>query len=169
MSNWAFYPLYPLLIHIFALPFAAYPKAGLLAGIAISNISALVALIYLYKLSMREFNRSIAARTVLYLMLFPMSFYLSAVYPEALFMAFVISCIYYARMQRWWLAGFLGSLAALTRPQGVLMVIVVGWEYWQYLGDRFARLESHEQIIVTRFTNWLSSRILGLWRALSAW
>jgi len=169
MSNWAFYPLYPLLIHVFTLPFAAYPKAGLLAGIAISNISALVALVYLYKLTMREFNRSIAARTVLYLMLFPMSFYLSAVYPEALFMALVISCIYYARMQRWWLAGFLGGLAALTRPQGVLMVIVVGWEYWQYLGDRFAPLETQGKNIVTTFTNWLSSRILGLWRALSAW
>src|SRR5258708_5684729 len=84
-------------------------------------------------------------------------------------MALVISCIYYARMQRWWLAGFLGGLAALTRPQGVLMVIVVGWEYWQYLGDRFAPLETQGKNIVTTFTNWLSSRILGLWRGLSAW
>ena len=168
-SNWAFFPLYPLLIHIFAIPLATYPNTDLLAGIATSNASALIALIYLYKLTMREFNRSIAARTVLYLMLFPMSFYLSAVYPEALFMALVISCIYYARMQRWWLAGFLGGLVALTRPQGVLMVIVAGWEYWQYLGDRFAPLEAQEKNIITRFTNWLHSRILGLWRALRDW
>src|SRR5260370_36174952 len=102
-------------------------------------------------------------------MVLEMSVYVSAVYAEALFMALVNRCIYYARMQRWWLAGFLGGLAALTRPQGVLMVIVVGWEYWQYLGDRFAPLETQGKNIVTTFTNWLSSRILGLWRALSAW
>src|SRR5260370_26743641 len=105
-------------------------------------------------------------------MVLEMSVYVSAVYAEALFMALVISCIYYARMQRWWLAGFLGGLAALTRPQGVLMVIVVGWEYWQYLGDRFAPLETQGKNIVTTFTNWLSSRILGLCRApeaLRAW
>src|SRR5260370_26846595 len=166
MSNWGFYPLYPLLIHVFTLPFAAYPKAGLLAGIAISNISALVALVYLYKLSMREFNSSIAARTVLYLMLFPMSFYLSAVYPEALFMALVISCIYYARMQRWWLAGFLGGLAALTRPQGVLMVIVVGWEYWQYLADQFAPLQQPQRGLQS-IKEWCRSRSLGLWHSLA--
>ena len=169
MSNWAFYPLYPLLIHVFAFPFAAYPNADLLAGIAISNISALVSLVYLYKLTMREFNRRIAARTVLYMMLFPMSFYLSTVYSEALFMALVISCIYYARMQRWWLAGFLGGLAALTRPQGVLMVIVIGWEYWQYLSDHFVPLEAQGQDSVRRCTNWLYSRIFGPWRALRAW
>ncbi len=169
MSNWAFYPLYPLFIHVFAFPFAAYPKSGLLAGIAISNISALVALIYLYKLTIREFNRSVAARTVFYLMLFPMSFYLSAVYPEALFMALAISCVYYARIQRWWLAGLLGGLGALTRPQGVLMVLVVGWEYWQYLGDSFAPLEAQGQGIIVGLQDWLRSRFIGLWRALTVW
>ncbi len=169
MSNWAFFPLYPLLIHIGALPIATYPNAGLLAGIAISNSAAFVALIFLYKLTRQEFNRRVAARTVLYLMLFPMSFYLSAAYPEALFMALVISGVYYTRRQRWWLAGLLGGLAALTRPQGVLMVLVVGWEYWQTLSDHVAPLGTPEQGSIARLQHWLRSHVLGLWRALRVW
>ncbi len=168
MSTWAFFPLYPLLIRLIASPFGSTMDTYRVIGIIISNSAALVAATYLYKLTTREFNHTIAARTIFYFALFPLSFYLSAIYPEALFIAFIVSCVYYTRLHRWWLAGLLGGLAALTRPQGTLLVIVIGWEYWQVLADHYAPL-SPTTGIVAQMREWLRSRFLGLLRSLASW
>ena len=113
-SNWGFFPFYPLVNRLVAFPFGSAWLTYQIVGILVANIAALIATIYLYKLTTKEFNNAIAARAVFYLGLFPMSFYLSAVYPESLFLALSIGCIYYARLRRWWLAGLLGALATLT-------------------------------------------------------
>lgn len=167
-SNWGFFPFYPLVIRLVALPLGSAWSTYQIVGIFVSNSAALIAAIYLYKLTTKEFNHAIATRAVFYLGLFPMSFYLSAVYPESLFLALSIGCIYYARLRRWWLAGLLGALAALTRPSGVLLVVALAWEYWNVLGDNAAPLK-HSTGFVTSIGEWLRSRFIGLWRSLSAW
>jgi len=169
-SNWAFFPLYPILIRLVATPFAhgTADDTYRIAGLVVSNVMALVACTYLYKLTKHEFGTSIAFRTIVYLILFPMSFYLTAIYPESLFLALTIGSVYYARTRRWWLAGIFGGLASLTRPQGVLLLAVVGWEYWQWLGDQNAPMQMASGI-VTSVQEWLRSRFVGLWRGLSSW
>lgn len=167
-SNWAFFPLYPLLMRLIALPFGSNQNTYNVVGILLANVAVLIALIYLYKLTTKELNSLAAARAVFYLLLFPMSFYLSAIYPESLFLALSVSSIYYARLQRWWLAGLLGGLAALTRPAGVLLVFGVGWEYWQFLADQYAPMEQTSGVSA-RAGNWLRSRFIGAWRSLSSW
>ena len=168
MSNWAFFPLYPILIRLIATPFGTGDDTYRIAGLVVSNVMALVACTYLYKLTKHEFGSSIASRAVMYLALFPMSFYLSAIYAESLFLALTIGCVYYARTRNWWLAGLFGGLASLTRPQGVLMLAVVGWEYWQFLAEQFAPMQ-----VVTgamaMVQAWIRSRFVGLWWALAAW
>ncbi len=164
-SNWAFFPLYPLLLRVLALPFGNSMTALSIAGIVVANGATVAAAIYLYKLTAKELNQSMAARAVFYLAFFPLSYYLSAVYPESLFLALSIACIYYVRTRRWWLAGLCGAFAALTRPQGVLLVAVAGWEYWQYLADHFYPLESHTGFDAVKY--W--PRLLGLLRALRSW
>jgi hypothetical protein len=168
MSNWVFFPLYPLLIRLTASPFGTGDDTYRFAGIFVSNVMALVACSYLYKLTKHEFGSNVAARAVIYLLLFPMSFYLSAIYTESLFLALTVGCMYYARTRRWWLAGIFGGLASLTRPQGILLLVVVAWEYWQYLGDQFAPMHMVTGI-VARGQEWSRSRLLGLKRALAAW
>ncbi len=167
-SNWGFFPLYPLLIHLLASPFGSSWYTSSLIGLVISNIAAFVAAFYLYKVTTKEFNQTAAARAVIYLALFPMSFYLFAIYPESLFLALLISSLYYARSHRWGLAGILGGLAALTRPSGVLLVVAIGWEYWQDLADRFAPLQP-SATLAGRIRGWLRSRFSGLWKSLSHW
>jgi hypothetical protein len=164
-SNWAFFPLYPILMHFFALPLLPHSSAYVIAGVAISNIAAFIAVLFLYKIVAREFSAPIASRAVIYLALFPMSFFLSAAYPESLFMALILGCFYFTRTHRWWLAGLLGGLAALTRPQGILMAIVMTWEYWQYLSDSYAPLKPAENMRL-RILDWIHSRSIGLWRSL---
>lgn len=167
MSNWAFFPLYPLLMRLLALPFGIQDDTLSIAGLVLANVAAVVAVIYLYKLTAKELGEKIAARTVVYLALFPMSFYLSAIYPESLFLALSIGCLYYARTRRWWWAGLLGGCAALTRPQGVLLAVVIGWEYWQYLSYCFAPVEASAGRMV-RAQSWLHSRFVGFWRAFAS-
>ncbi len=166
-SNWAFFPLYPLLIRLLAFPFSTSPHHPyLFAGLAITTISAFVAMFYFYKLTAYELNSHKAAKAVMYLAFFPMSFFLSAVYPESLFLALSVACVYYARMHRWWLAGLLGGLASLTRPQGVLLLAVVVWEYWQAVAEQHAPLLEQQRSWFVAARAWIRSRFVGIWIAL---
>jgi Dolichyl-phosphate-mannose-protein mannosyltransferase len=161
-SNWAFFPLFPLLIFLLAHLFGGSETAFSLAGLFVSNAAALIAVTYLYKLAQREFGANIASLSVIYLALFPTSFYLSVIYTESLFLACSVACIYYARKQRWWLSGLCGGLASLTRAQGVLLLIPVAWEYWQVLSDRYDPLASTGEFhLQERIRAWFTSRLRG--------
>ena len=167
-SNWGFFPLYPLVIRMLAWPFGSSPFVYNLVGLIVSNLAAFVAACYLYALTAREFNQAVAARAVYYLVLFPMGFYLFAIYPELLFLALVISSVYYARQRRWWLAGILGGLASLTRVSGVLLVLALAWEYWQCCAERFGPLEEATTMKVS-IRLWLRSLCIGGWKSLAHW
>jgi hypothetical protein len=137
-SNWVFYPLFPLLVQLVAHLLGGSAGAFGIAGVLVANVAALVAVIFLYKLVRHECGAVVAARAVLYLAVFPTSFYLSAVYAESLLLACSVACLYYARTRRWWLAGLCGAAAALARPPGVLLLVPLVWEYGQTLRDHQA-------------------------------
>jgi hypothetical protein len=115
----AYFPLYPLLIR------AATPLFGsaLLAGAAISLAAMPAALYLLHRLARLDLSERAAALTVLLVALFPTALFLSAVYTEALYLLLSVGAIYAARLDRWRYAGLLGAGAALTRPNGVLVVL----------------------------------------------
>jgi hypothetical protein len=168
-SNWAFFPLYPWLIAWIHGLFGSSEDAYVITGVVISLIASVAAIGYLYALVFREFGKRVAALTVLYLSLFPTSFYFSAVYPEALFLLFVIASIYYARRQSWLLACLLGGLAALTRPQGIFMIVPIGWEYLRVTAqwnDPLPRLRiSSLGMGLKSIYIWFLARVQGLWKA----
>jgi len=163
MSNWIFLPLFPMLIYPLGHLFGGSLAAFNIGGIVISNLAGLVAVTYLYLLVRREFDTRTASRAVFYLALFPTSFYLSAIYPESLFLACALACIYYARQRRWWLAGICGALASLARIQGFLLIVPVAWEYWQALSDFYSPLPDMSGMTLSQKAyTWLHSRCLGL-------
>ncbi len=162
-SNWAFYPLYPLLISLFGHLFGGTSESFILAGLFISNTAALIASIYLYNLIYLEFDRQTASRTILYMFLSPLAFYLSAIYTESLFLMFAIASMYYVRRQAWWLAGLCGGLAALTRSQGFLLTVPLAYEYLRILSDRYILLPSSMPTSrVARLLIWFKIRLQGL-------
>lgn len=158
-TNWAFYPGYPLSIYLVGSFFGGTDLADTLAGLLISNGCALIALIFLYRLVKRDFCASVARRTVLFMIVAPPGFYLSAVYSESLWLALSISCLYYARQRRWWLSGFLGTLAAFTRPQGVGLLVPLIWEFWQNVSAREKPLLAEHRW--QRVKAWFISRSQG--------
>lgn len=116
----AFFPLYPLAMR--ALGWVV--GSPLLAGVAISLACLLVALAALHRLAALELGSERAARTTVLLTAFaPAAVFLSAVYSEALFLAVSVGALLAARQGRWAWAGALGALAALTRSNGVLIVV----------------------------------------------
>jgi hypothetical protein len=165
-ADWVFYPLYPLLISGAGRLLGGSSTAFIIAGVLISNLASVTAITYLYLLVRKELNRAVAGRTVLYLAVFPMSFYLSAVYTEGLFLALAIACIYYARKRAWWIAGLCGGLAALCRSQGIMLVVPLAWEYTRVLSERYAPLPAQ---LPQKFSEQASLRLrcylLGLSRA----
>jgi hypothetical protein len=160
-SNWAFFPLYPLLIHIGAYPLGGTDDAQYSVGLIIATFCAFLAAVYLFKLTALEFGEQTASRAVLYMGLYPMSFYLWAVYPESLFLLLLLSSSYYARRRRWLLAGALGAIAVLTRPQGVLLFAILGWEFWQTTADRWAPVTGRAPGATGLAEEWVRSRIVG--------
>lgn len=125
VSNYGWYPLYPLLIKIFS--FIGYDLAAFL----ISNIASFFAIVYLFILIRDEFGASVTKRSILYILLFPTAYFMTAMYTESLFLLFIVASFYYARKDKWLAAGIFGFLAALTRMQGAIMVFPLLYMYFK--------------------------------------
>lgn len=121
----AFFPLYPILIHLVTL----VVRHPVIAAMLIANVANLGVLLVLYRLVAEDFGEELAARSVLYLAIFPTAFFLAAGYSEALFLLFVLAAFYLMRRRRWWLAGLVMFLATLTRSTGVVLVVPFCYEY----------------------------------------
>lgn len=123
-SSVAFFPLYPLVVRAVAWPFGSSAEATLFAGIAVSSIAFLAALIVVHRLA-AHMTGSIetARRATLYLAVFPFSFYFTRFYTEALFLLLTVSAIWLATRGRWLPAGLAGALAAATRPNGIVIAL----------------------------------------------
>jgi hypothetical protein len=137
-SNTAFFPIYPLLMKAvyFLLP-GDRDATFFLAGCVVSNAALVVALYYLVLLVRIDFDHRTAARTVLYLLVCPSTLFLSAVYTESVFLATTVAAFYYARNNRWVLAGLLAGAATVTRSAGFLLAAPLLLEYlaqrrWQW-------------------------------------
>lgn len=122
----AFFPLLPLLIR--AITWLV--GDSLIAGLIITNTALLGATMLLYRLAEEEWGDSIAARTVWYLLIFPTSFFGSAIYSESLFLLCAIGALYFARKGYWESAAMLGLGAALTRLIGILVGPLLLAEWW---------------------------------------
>ncbi len=122
----AFFPLYPLLIRLIG----HFAQDDLIAGLLISNAAFFFGLLYLYKLLEHEYDRTVARRAIFYVSIFPTAVYFSAVYTESLFFFLTVASFYYMRSQRWLVAGIFGFFAALTRSEGLLLVVPFAIEWF---------------------------------------
>ena len=126
-SNYAFFPLYPLMIRILA-----YPLWGLglnpiasatLAGVLISALGTLAGMLALFDLSRETLGEEGALRAAFYLIVFPTGFFLIQVYTEGLFVGLAFGCLAMLKRQQWLPAALLAAAATMTRAVGIALVI----------------------------------------------
>ena len=140
-SYTGFFPLYPALVHTIS---QLLHRDILLIGIIIANLSFFAALVVFYRLVEHEFEAETAARCVLYLSIFPTALLFFNAYNISTLFFLFISCFYLLRRARWWLAGFVGLLAALTDLIGILLFIVFIAEFLrQYIVAQPSRKQPH--------------------------
>ena len=121
-----FYPLYPLAIRcVGTLLGGRYALAGVLISQVCYGFSAVV----LAKLAKKECAHPGAALAAYWL--YPFGFFCQGVFTEGLFLLLTVSGLYLIREKRWLAAGAVGLLAALTRVQGMLLLLPGAYRAWQ--------------------------------------
>lgn len=143
-SNLAFFPLYPALIRAVTSLIPGTPQAQeiLLAGVLISNLCLLGAMLIMYQLSMDLFsNQNIAEKSILYMLFFPAGFFLSVAYTESLFLFCVLLAFFAGQRRIWFLSGIAGFFAALTRSPGILLFPALLWLYMEQIKWSFRRID----------------------------
>jgi hypothetical protein len=115
----AFFPLFPGAVHLLT------PVTGgnaALTGLLLSTVALIAALVVLHHLVGGDLDRGTADRTILYLAVAPVAFFLLAAFTESLFLLLAAGSLLAARRGRIAAAGGLAALAALCRPTGALLV-----------------------------------------------
>lgn len=124
----AFFPLYPWLIRLVAI----VVRDAVLSAFLVATAASVAAGVTLARLFAIDYSRHLARRAVWFLFIFPTSYFLHIDYSESLFLALLATSFLAARRERWCRAGIIGALAALTRPNGILLLPALGadalWE-----------------------------------------
>lgn len=119
-----FYPLLPLLLKILHVVIEDYRLCGVLlsaAGYAVGSL-------YFYKLAEKEYGEKAAENALLFISVFPFSFFFGSVLTEGIFFAVSAAFLYYMREHRWQVTAFLGFFACMTKVQGALLAAAVAVE-----------------------------------------
>jgi hypothetical protein len=121
-----YFPLYPMLIRVFS-----WIMDPLFAALLISNIALIGVLVLLYRLASKLVDVATTRRALAYLLMFPTAFFLMGAYTESLFLLFTLGNFHAASQRRWVWAALWGACAALTRLQGVLLLIPLLYMLWR--------------------------------------
>jgi hypothetical protein len=131
-SSANFFPLYSWVSWVVSLPLRAmldHERAFYVAGFIVSAMSLLLALIAVERLATRLAGAEAAVRTVWLIAVFPFSFFLTAVYADALYFCLAAWSLLLAYEERWQAACALATLAAMTRIPGLALFPAIVLEY----------------------------------------
>jgi hypothetical protein len=121
-TNLAFFPLLPGVMAA-ALAVSVNPFA---AALVVGNLAFLGGLVAFGRLTARRQGAAAAERAIWALALFPPALYCALAYTEGIAVACAITAGLAAVRRRYLLAGCLAGVAALTRPTGILVALLVG-------------------------------------------
>lgn len=124
--QYSFFPLYPLLLNLPRI-FLEWPR--LITGQIISNLSFILSLFLFYKLLSLDKVKHLFLILSFVIILFPTSLFYAAVYNDAIFLLLALLSIYFARKRFWIFSALFGSLATLTRLNGLALAFLLFFEY----------------------------------------
>lgn len=119
------WPLFPFLIR--ALGFTGIDFV--LSGVILSNLFTMAYGFLLYLLARIDLDKTTAAAAVALSQFHPGGYALSGAFNESMFLALAAGAMIAARREKWWGAGLLAMLAAMTRIDGVLLAVPLAYEW----------------------------------------
>ena len=122
-----FFPLYPLFVAIGKFITGDY----LVSGFLMTAVASIAAGLLLRRLTLLDHSEKTAQLAVVFLFIFPTSYFLHIPYTESLFLTLVIGSFLASRHRSWAIAGILGGLACLTRINGLILLPALAFEVWQ--------------------------------------
>ena len=130
-ANWAFFPLYPLLVRLVVEATGLRQAA---AGVLVSAASLAVAVLFALDYLRRTRDARTATYGVVLLALGPYSFYSLSLMTEGLFLALVAVGFWCLATGRFLTAGAVGGLLSATRPTGLLFGVAMAVALWRRAG-----------------------------------
>ncbi len=131
--NYAFFPFYPLVMRVVRIPLLLLGQTPIatstLAGVIVSLLGALGAMLALFDLAREELGDAGGLRAAFYLIVFPTGFFLAMVHTEGLFVGLAFGSLALLRRKQWVWAAVLAACAAWTRAVGVALLIplAIAW------------------------------------------
>jgi hypothetical protein len=131
------HPLFPALIRGFEFVTRDYLASAFL----VSGLALIAAVPLLRRLVALDHSPQVAMRACWFFLIFPTAYFLQIGYTESVFLALVFGAFLASRTDRWWLAGLLGMLAAMTRANGLVLLPALA-------------IEAGHQLYRTKKWNW---------------
>ena len=128
-----FFPFLPLIIRFVSQLFFANSQsisAYFWTGFLITNPAFFGVLIIFYKLIRLDFADKIAKSSLIFLLIFPTSFFFGSIYTESIFLFLLLISLYYARKKQWLQASLFAALLTITRLNGILILPALVYEFF---------------------------------------
>jgi hypothetical protein len=131
--NYAFFPLYPWLTWMVALPLRLLPLTVIaratLAAVIVALLGALGAMLSLYFMSRESLGEEGGVRAAFYFLIFPSGFFFAQVYTEGLFVGLAFGALAFLLARKWGWSALLAALAVWARPGGAILLLpmVIVW------------------------------------------
>jgi len=123
---WAFSPMFPTLVRLFAYLGSSVP----LAGFCVAQVSCLISIILFQMTAEKYFSKMNSASATLLYFTFPPVFVFSAVsYSESVFLLFSLLAWYWHLAGREKIAGVAAAASSLARPYGFLIGLPLAYDY----------------------------------------
>ncbi len=113
----------------------------LVSAFIVSGLALMAAALLLRRMVQLDYSADVALRSVWFFLIFPTAYFLHIGYTESLFLALALGSIMAARQDYWSIAGLLGALSWMTRPNGIILIptlaVEAGHQYiatkrWQW-------------------------------------
>jgi hypothetical protein len=122
MQNIAFFPAFPVASYYVSLLIG---RNTAWAGVLISMVGFLGALLYLFRFARDRVGDDAAAAAVTWMAVYPFALFFSTAYTEGLFLFAALAACYHFERDQWVAAAVAGLVAGLSRPNGCLLSVML--------------------------------------------
>lgn len=155
----AFFPGYPLLAHAVSIFLHISELATLLL---VSNIFCWLCFVFLHRVTQELFDLPTARKAVIFLAVFPTSFFLFGGYPQSMILFFTLFCYWQAKNGNWFLASLAAFLAGLTHGTIIPLCLMLAWQV--FVKVRKTRFSIYWVALMTPFLPLAGIALFLAWR-----